>query len=144
MDEQAKKPYLDKDRLLTKLNQALRLEYSLIIHYPRLAQLVQDKEAKKLIQELGIASINHADVVASLIGKWGGKPDWGFELFPDDKEVPEILQIQLTREKAALKLHQESAELLPADPDGSSMETLAKEEEAHIHTVNRILSRLKQ
>ena len=64
------------------LNQILKLEYSLIIYYPRLASSISDPEIKDLVLKLGKYSIRHADIVAK--GKAGpgaaqksGQPDHG-------------------------------------------------------------------
>jgi rubrerythrin len=124
------------------LNQALRLEYSLIVHYPRLANTIKDEETRKLVLELGSASIRHADVVANTITQLGGEPDWSMELYPDEMDTVEIFQTQLEKEKLALKLHRESADLVPSNSLQVKLSTLAREEEQHIQIVNRILSRL--
>jgi rubrerythrin len=50
-----------KSVLVKRLNKALRVEYSLIIHYPYIANLLRDPEAKKLATELGAASIHHSE-----------------------------------------------------------------------------------
>ncbi len=71
---------VDSKQTVDLLNQILKMEYSLIIHYPRLANRIKDKEMKKLVQELGIASISHADTVANMIMKLGGNAIWSFEL----------------------------------------------------------------
>jgi rubrerythrin len=70
------------DELKSVLNRALTLEYTLIIHYPRLAAMIPDEATRKLASELGSASIKHADIVANAIIRLGGKPDWSFEPFP--------------------------------------------------------------
>ena len=130
------------NKLMGLLNQALRLEYSLIVHYPRLANTIKDEETRKLVLELGSASIRHADVVANTITQLGGEPDWSIELYPEDMETVEIFQTQLGKEKLALKLHRESADLVPSSSLQAKLSTLAREEEQHIKIVNRILSRL--
>ena len=59
-------------KLIELLNQALHIEYSMILHYPRLASSIEDEETKKLVLELGLASTTHADVVARAIRELGG------------------------------------------------------------------------
>jgi len=73
--------------LVKRLNQALRVEYSLIIHYPYIANLIRDRKVKTLATELGGASIHHADVVASIITRMGGKPEWAFDQFPEGTDI---------------------------------------------------------
>ena len=142
MDKKDEKTEGSSHRLMDLLNQALRLEYSLIVHYPRLANTIKDEETRKLTLELGSASIRHADVVANTITQLGGEPDWSIELYPEDMETVEIFQTQLEKEKLALQLHRESADLVPSSSLGSKLSSLANEEEQHIQIVNRILSRL--
>jgi bacterioferritin len=128
--------------LLKRLNQALRVEYSLIIHYPYIVNLIRDKELKKLATELGAASIHHADVVAAIISKQGGKPEWSFEPFPERTDLKKIFRKQLAKERLALQLHKGSAEMLPPSSHRKSLSTLAREEEEHVEVVERILSKL--
>ncbi len=142
MDKKDEKTEGTSNRLMDLLNQALRLEYSLIVHYPRLANTIKDEEIRKLTLELGSASIRHADVVANTITQLGGEPDWSMELYPEDMGTVKIFQTQLEKEKLALKLHRESADLVPSSSLQVKLSNLAREEEQHIQIVNRILSRL--
>jgi bacterioferritin len=129
--------------ILDLLNKALQLEYTLIIHYPRLANSIKDSETRKLVQNLGTASVHHADVVADAITQLGGTPDWSFTPFPDDYELVHIFQIQLQKEKQALQLHQQAADLVPPGPLVDSIKALANEEKTHISIVERVISKLK-
>ncbi len=126
------------------LNEALRLEYSLIFHYPRLANSIKDSETRKSVAELGTASIHHADVVAHAISQLGGTPDWSLAPFPDNYDLLQIFQIQLQKEKKALELHSQAANSVPPGPLVDDLRTLADEEKGHIAIVERIISHLTQ
>jgi bacterioferritin len=128
--------------LVKRLNQALRVEYSLIIHYPYIANLIRDEEIKKLATELGAASIHHADVVATIISELGGKPEWSFEPFPEGSDTKKIFRMQLGKERLALQLHKGSAEMSPAGLNRTLLSALAKDEEQHVEVVERILALL--
>lgn len=128
--------------LLKRLNQALRVEYSLIIHYPYIANLIRDRKVKTLATELGGASIHHADVVASIITRMGGKPEWAFDQFPEGTDIQKIFRVQLSKEQAALQLHKGSAEMFRAGEHREALIELATEEEQHIQVVEQILSLL--
>ena len=128
--------------LVKRLNQALRVEYSLIIHYPYIANLIRDRTVKTLATELGGASIHHADVVASIITRMGGKPEWAFDHFPEGADIQKIFRVQLSKEQAALQLHKGSAEMFRAGEHSEALIELATEEEQHIQVVEQILSLL--
>jgi bacterioferritin len=130
--------------LIDRLNQALRLEYTLIIHYPYISNFIKDEEVKKLIGELGSASVHHADVVATIISKLGGKPDWSFEPPPTSVDLKQLFLTQLVKERMALQLHKGSAEMMAASPNRDALHALAKEEEDHIQIVEQILSILNK
>ena len=128
--------------LFSLLNRALELEYSLIIPYPCLASTIHDDEVRKLVFQLGTASVHHADIVANAITQLGGQPSWGFSPFPEDDDILNIFQIQLEKEKKALELHKQSANLVPSGSLAKSLAALADEERHHIEIVNKIISKL--
>jgi len=145
--QKAVKDKISEDRvstLLKRLNQALRVEYSLIIHYPYIANLIRNRNVKTLATELGGASIHHADVVASIIIQMGGKPEWAFDHFPEGADIQKIFRVQLSKERAALGLHRGSAEMFTAGAYREALIGLAMEEEQHIQVVERILSMLSR
>jgi bacterioferritin len=137
-----KKKMTGSPELLDLLNQTLELEYTLIIHYPRIASAIQDYETKQLAQSFGIASIGHADTVAHAIIKLGGTPHWSFGSFPAEMDLKKIFQAQLEKEKLALKLHQQMVGLIADSSMRDKFIGLAKDEESHIKTVGEILARL--
>jgi len=126
------------------LNKALTLEYTLIVHYPRIASMIKDQETRNLANELGRASVKHADVVANAIIRLGGQPEWSFEFFPEQGDLVAIFETQLEKEKLALDLHHQSAALVTIAGLREQFEEIAKEEESHIKTVEKILRRLKE
>ncbi|HXY74299.1 MAG TPA: ferritin-like domain-containing protein [Dehalococcoidales bacterium] len=128
--------------LLELLNQTLELEYSLIIFYPRIANIIRDQETKKLALSLGTASVGHADTVAKAITKLGGNPHWSFASFPTGVNLRKIFQEQLEKEKLALRLHQQITGLVTDYTLRDNFARLAREEESHIRTVENILTRL--
>jgi bacterioferritin (cytochrome b1) len=138
-----KKKVTGSPELLDLLEQTLELEYTLIIHYPRIASVIHDNETKQLAVSLGTASIGHADIVAHAITKLGGTPHWSFGAFPARMDLTKIFQGQLEKEKLALKLHQQ---IIGLTTDSSLREKfigMSKEEESHVKTVEKILLRLK-
>jgi bacterioferritin len=144
MDKREEKPKGTLQKVIDSLNKALRLEYSLIVHYPRLANTIKDEEIRKLVLQLGSASIHHADVVASTISQLGGEPDWSLDFYPEDMDLEKVFQTQLGKEKLALELHRENAASVPSDSLASQLSALAKEEEQHMKIVNRILAKVKR
>ena len=124
------------------LNQTLELEYTLIIHYPRIASAIRDPETKQLAQSLGTASIGHANTVAKAITRLGGTPHWSFGAFPAEMDLKKIFDGQLEKEKLALKLHQQIVGMITDYSIRNDFIELPKEEESHIRTVEKILTRL--
>jgi len=128
--------------LLDALNRTLELEYTLIIYYPRISERIRDFDTKQLAQSLGTASIGHADTVSRAITKLGGKPNWTLGPFPHEKDLKKIFQEQLEKEKLALQLHQQIVGLTTDSSLRIQFIEMAKEEELHIKTVEKIISRL--
>lgn len=132
----------DPSRIIELLKQALKLEYSLIIHYPRVASRIDDKETKEMAIRLGEDSVRHADVVAKAIEELGEKPVWSFDPFSESAGLIPIFQIQLDKEKQALNLHTEAANSVLNPMLRDRFNQLAEEEKGHIKLVETILSRL--
>ena len=124
------------------LNQALELEYTLIIHYPMLAGAIQDEETRGLVLKLGTDSVHHADVVASAITRLGGVPRWQVEPFPADDDLINVFKQQLQKEQLALALHRQNAALAQDKALKDSFAGLQKDEQTHIQLVETILERL--
>lgn len=137
-----KKTEDDTKRLLDNLNEALGIEYSMIIHYPRLVNILKDKETRELVNKLGTDSLRHVDIVAKAINELGGEPNWAFEPFPDEIDFIRIFQEQLRSEELALKLHRQNASLAPSLALREIFKNVANDEENHIEIVRNILSRL--
>ena len=144
MEEKGKISTKTIQALVNLLNQSLRFEYNFIIHYPRIAQMVRDEEARKLILDLCNDSVHHSDVVANIITQLGGIPDWSFDLFPEETDLLKIFHIQLEKEKQALQLHQKIVNLISSGPHGGALKSLVDDEKDHILAVNRIIERLRQ
>jgi len=132
----------DFSRIIELLNQALKLEYSLIIHYPRIASSIDDEGTKEMVIKLGEYSTHHADVVAKAIRELGGEPMWKFDSFPELASLIPIFRVQLDKEKLALSLHTEVANSVPNTMLRDKFTQIAQEEEEHIKLVETILSRL--
>ena len=139
-----KKDSANLPQILDLLNQTLELEYSLIVHYPRIASSVPDEETRKLVHQLGGDSIGHADAVAKATTKLGGVPRWSFGPFPEETDIVKIFEIQLEKEKLALQLHRRIAGLILDSSLRDKFNELAKEEEWHIRIVEQIISKLGQ
>ncbi|MEQ4488161.1 MAG: ferritin-like domain-containing protein [Dehalococcoides mccartyi] len=130
--------------ILELLNQALVIEYTMIIHYPRIASAMPDEHTRKLSQLLGSASMAHFDTVTSTITKLGGIPNCTFEPFPEDLDLKTIFEIQLDKERKAAQLHNQIAGLITDFPLREKFKGLVKDEFAHARIVEEILSKLEQ
>ncbi len=88
----------DFPEIIELLNQALKLEYSLIFHYPRKANSIDDEETKEAAIRLGEYSTHHADVVAKAAQELGEDPIWNFDSFPESASLISIFRTQLYKE----------------------------------------------
>jgi bacterioferritin len=138
-----KKP-AGSSRVIDLLNRSLSLEYSIIIHMPRVASSIKDQETRALVLLLGSVSIKHADTVAGAISMLGGHPDWSFEPPPVGDDLIDVFRKQLEKERLAQKLHRETAGLVNDKDFKMKFEQMARDEEGHIKIVNDILSKLEQ
>lgn len=134
----------NKGRLLDNLNQSLKLEYSMIIHYPLINSAIHDPEIKKMVNILGVVSIKHADTLADAITALGGTPQWDFEPAPEEIDLKKIFLMQMEKEKMALKLHTDSANMTAEPSLKAKLEAIAQQEKDHIKLVDSILALLDQ
>ncbi|MGA2367196.1 MAG: ferritin-like domain-containing protein [Dehalococcoidia bacterium] len=134
----------NKVRLLETLNESLKLEYSMIIHYPLINSAIRDPEIKKMVNTLGVVSIKHADTLADAITGLGGTPQWDFEPAPQEMDLKKIFMVQMEKEKMALKLHTESANMVADASLKVKLELIARQEKEHIKLVASILALLDQ
>ena len=133
-----------KHQILDALNEALKLEYSMIIHYPLINRAIKDPDIKQMVNILGVVSIKHADTLADAITALGGKPQWDFESAPDEIDLKKIFRAQLEKEKLALKLHNDSADMVNDKVLKTKLEAIAKQEVEHIKLVEKILDLIDQ
>jgi len=126
------------------MNLTLGIEYSCIVHFPRLSSITKDEEIQNLITELGADSTRHANTVAEVISELGGNPVWAIEPFPDDTDIIDIFRMQLEKEELALRLHSQNANSQVDNSIKSKLEDIAKDEVKHIAIVKHIQSKLTE
>jgi bacterioferritin len=132
----------NQQEIINLLNQVLNLEYSMIIHYPRIASTIQDEEIKNLVLKLGSDSMGHADIVANAVIKLGGKPVWSFESLAERFDHLDVFQTQLEREKFAKQSYEKCASMVMDNSLYARFNELAKQEAEHVHIVEKVLSKL--
>ena len=142
MANKASSTMVSVSQALELLNQVLKLEYSMIVHYPRLASAIEDVEIRKLALQLGSASVHHADTVAKAISRLGGTPRWSFEPFPEEPDIIEIFRVQLEKEQTAERLHHQCVALVDDPSLSQRLKEIAEEEHFHVRIVNDILAKL--
>ncbi len=124
------------------LSQALEVEYQIIVHSPQVARMIPEKELSVKVEQLGLDSVRHADVVANTISKLGGVPPFPrFEPLPELLDLKDFFRKQLDLEHLALDLHTRAAGIL-GEQSGQSLQQLAEDERRHIKVVEDIISRL--
>lgn len=133
---------LDFSRVVDLLNQTLKLEYSLIVNYPRLASAIKNDQTRQMTLTLGTDSIQHADIVANAITAMGGTPNWLFEPLPLEMDIVDIFKKQLEKERLALRSYQQGMNLVSSNYLRDKFSKLADQEKQHIELVQSIISRL--
>ncbi|MCJ7588629.1 MAG: ferritin-like domain-containing protein [Candidatus Aminicenantes bacterium] len=133
---------IKKAKILELLNTTLEVEYSFIVHYPRLASSIPDQKIRKLVKSLGEVSVEHANIVADAVSGLGGKLHWGFEPFPEEISLTEIFHRQIDKEKEALRLHTLCGRLTEDPELKRNFEKNAVEEEGHIKIIRKIMERM--
>ena len=131
-----------KKEVLDILSRALKLEYQMIIHYPRIAKIMSDEQLASKVDMLGDDSIKHADAVSHAIRGLGGIPPFpSFEPLSEPVDLKDFFQKQLGLERFALDLHTQAAEGV-GEELAPSLRQLAKQEQRHIKVVEEIISKL--
>ena len=93
------------------LNQALLVEYSFILNYPRiidrlvLYDKIEDEQLVADIDRLGSESLKHFNDAVKLIEKLGGEPTWQLGIVERLDNAEKLLAQQLEKEKKALELY---------------------------------------
>jgi rubrerythrin len=105
-----------------------------------LANRIKDDKIKKLAQELGTASVAHADIVASAIKKLGGSAEWAFEQLPEEEDLLKIFQVHLGAYKICIQL----AGLAGDSQISQQLKGIAKDELYHIKLAEEIISELEK
>jgi hypothetical protein len=126
------------------LNQILRLEYSFMLNYPRLAHLIKDSKTSAMIGSLGRDRVRHINFLVASSHRLGGIPVWDFENLPDDPDPVEIFAEYLAKENLALMLYRQCAILVENEELKSKFSDLANEQDVHIKTIETIIFNIRQ
>jgi len=138
-----KAPAPEHREIIDLLNRVLKLEYTIVIHLPRISAAFHDREVRDKVLHLSSASVKHADAVATTIEQLGGKPEWDFEPFPDDGDLVKMFEVQVTKEQEARRLHLECARLAPSPVLKDQFRHMAKDEDWHTAVARDILAYLR-
>jgi bacterioferritin len=133
----------DNREIIALLNRVLKLEYTIIIHLPRISGAFHDREIRDKVLHLSSASVKHADDVAAAVEKLGGKAEWEFEPFPDDGNLVRMFETQVMKEEDAHNLHLECARLAPGVVMKELFRKMAKDGVWHKDVALEILAYLK-
>ena len=140
---------LDEDlAIIDILNKVLKIEYTFIWVYPRIAELITDKKTAELFIKLGEDSAQHADKTVYMVRCLHGNPLPNLlETMrepPQESSLITVLKDMLEKEKAAAQLYREAAELTNKPVYKGLLLGEVKEEERHAKVVEAILARLTQ
>ena len=144
MDKLKSKPPPPENReIINVLNRVLKLEYTIVIHLPRISAAFRDREVRDKVLHLSTASVKHADAVATAVEQLGGQAEWDFEPFPDDGDLVKMFELQVAKEQEAHRLHLECARLAAGPVLKEHFRQMAKDEDWHTAVAQDILNYLK-
>lgn len=128
------------DEIISKLNEALQMEYSDIFLYPREAKLIEDKDISSIFEHFGLMEVRHADLLAMRILNLGGKPEWDFFLLKELTELEDILKRHRDYEGKVVALY---AKLIPEVDDETRiiLRGIREEEKGHLETIEDLLKK---
>ena len=138
-----KAPSSENQQIIDLLNFVLKLEYTIVIHLPRISAAFRDREIRDKVLHLSSASVKHADTVASAIEKLGGKAQWSFEPFPEDGDLVKMFEAQVAKEHEAHRLHLECARVTSDPILKEQFRKIARDEDWHAIIALDILEYLK-
>jgi bacterioferritin (cytochrome b1) len=135
---------VDNAVLTGLLNQILRLEYSFMLNYPRLAHLIKDSKTSAMISSLGSDRVRHTNFLVASSHQLGGIPVWDFEYLPDNPDPMEMFAEYLAKENLVSRLYRQCALLVEKGELKSKFSDLANEEEVQIKTIESIIFNIRQ
>ncbi|MFC1940785.1 ferritin-like domain-containing protein [Chloroflexota bacterium] len=103
-----------KKQIIALLNDSIRVEYGMILNYPRIIEKVTiidknpDKDFTSNMERLGKDSFRHSSVVTRLIEDLGGKPSWEAIVIDRMIDVHSMMVEQLAKEKLAMSIYKEA------------------------------------
>ncbi len=124
--------------LLDLLNQALRLEYSLVVNYPRLARKMADKAIRETVDAMASASLVRAGRIAAVLSRLGEYPVWTFDAVADEMELNDLFLRYKGLEDRSTKVQKRCAELTQDQGLRSEFLQLAAENQERLRALERI------
>ncbi|MFC1911701.1 ferritin-like domain-containing protein [Chloroflexota bacterium] len=106
-----------REAILSILNNALKVEYGIILNYPRMidkiseVDKINDEILNRDIEIVGKDSFRHSGLVGQIVTALGGEPVYGVEVVARLVDVDAMLKEQLEREKTAKTMYQEAKRL---------------------------------
>lgn len=106
-----------REAIVDLLNKAIRIEYPLILNYPRIIdslKSIEQTDDEKLIRDIetvGKDSFRHSGMIAQLINQCGGESAWDIEVVSRVPDVQALLNDQLKREKTVVPIYTEAKKI---------------------------------
>ncbi|MBI4833319.1 MAG: ferritin-like domain-containing protein [Planctomycetes bacterium] len=122
----------NKEKLVTYLQKALRMEYSDIFLYPRHAtSFAKHPWLVQLFHNFGQAESRHADLVSLEISRLGGTAEWDFGFTEGMKTPAEIVRSHLASEKKAISIYKKCVKLASNSNLRNILQNILTEETIH-------------
>lgn len=131
---------MDNQKLIERLNDALKMEYTDVFMYAREARDIKERQIAGVFEELGLMEVRHADILSIKLLERGARPVWEFRLLEDLRDTKAILERHLRWEEAAINFYTALIE----ETDDAEIKIILRgikaEEETHRDKIQQFLN----
>lgn len=133
------------EKLIDALNKNREQELSAIIQYMKHHYEGMGMESPEILdieREIAIAEMRHAEKLGERINYLGGTPTKNVSPIAEGGDLRKMIQDDLAKENAAIKLYKENIKLAMEEGDPTTrlmLEEILKEEEDHANTWETVL-----
>jgi bacterioferritin len=139
----------NKEKFISKLNEALKYEYTDFFSYRRESVLFKEKivDGEKLEKEFLLLSnieLQHADILSNKIVELGGEPLWKIEDIYISTSLKETLLHHIETESMMYKFYSELLEVVTDRNFSIIIQGIRENEKEHLEKVRDLFSKIRK